>query len=61
MRLKTSSSCAKEPTLDDRVKIRKQSALEDAEEPEPKSKERTMTVLKFTAGLGLTEAGIKLF
>jgi hypothetical protein len=61
MRLKTSSSCGKEPTLDDRVKILKQSALEEAEEPEPESKERAMPVLKFTEGLRLIEAGINVF
>jgi hypothetical protein len=61
MRLKASARCGKEPTLDDRVKIRKQSALEEAEKSEPESQERTMTVLKLTEGLGLTEAGIKVF
>jgi hypothetical protein len=47
-----------ELTLDD-VEIRNQSALEEAEEPgpEPESKERTMTVLKFTEGLMFTEGG----
>jgi hypothetical protein len=33
-----------------------QSALEEAEGPQPK--ERTMTVAKFTDGLGLIDAGI---
>jgi hypothetical protein len=41
--------------------IQKQSAVEDAEDPEPESKERTVTVLKLTEGLGLTEAGVKVF
>jgi hypothetical protein len=31
------------------------------EEPETEPKERTMAVLKLTAGLGLTEGGIKMF
>jgi hypothetical protein len=44
-------------TLDDR----KQSALEESEEPEPGPKERTVTVLKLAEGLGLTESGIKVF
>jgi hypothetical protein len=35
--------------------------LEEAEEPELDPKERTMTVLKLTARLGVTEAGIKVF
>ena len=43
------------------LKFWKQSALEEAEEPEPESEERTVTVLKLTGGFGLTEAGIKLF
>jgi hypothetical protein len=33
------------------VFIRKQSALEEAEEPEPEPKERTMTVSKLSEGL----------
>jgi hypothetical protein len=51
MRLKTSSSCGKEPTLVDLVKIRKQSAIEEAEEPEPESKERSVTVWSLLRGL----------
>jgi hypothetical protein len=51
----------KEHTLDSLVEIRKQSDLEEAEEPEPETKERTMTISKRTEGLGLTEAGIKTF
>jgi hypothetical protein len=39
----------KEFMLEDLVEIRKQSALEEAEESEPK--ERTMTVSKLTEGL----------
>jgi hypothetical protein len=41
--------------------IRKQSALEEAEEPEPVPKERTMAVWKLAEWLGLTEAGIRVF
>jgi hypothetical protein len=43
-------------TLEDRVEIRQQSALDEA-----KPKEKTPAVLQYTAGLGLIEAGIKLF
>ena len=42
------------------VEIQKPSPLEEGEEPEPGPKERTMTVLKMTEVLGLTEAGIKV-
>ena len=34
---------------------------DEAEEPEPEHKERTMMVLKFTEGLGLIEAGVTEF
>lgn len=50
-----------EPNLDDRVKIRNQSALEEAEEPESEARERIVTVPKLNAWLGLTEAGIVVF
>ena len=43
------------------VQIPKQSAREDAEEREPEPQERTVTVLKLTEGLGLTEVAIKVF
>jgi hypothetical protein len=43
------------------VKIRKQSALEEAEEPDPQPQKRTMTVLKLTERLGLIETGTKVF
>jgi hypothetical protein len=46
-------------TLHQLIEIRNQSALEKAEEPEPEPEERTMTVLKLTDGLGLTDAGIE--
>jgi hypothetical protein len=42
--------------LDDLVEIQKPSALEEAEEPEPK--ERTMTVVKLIKGLVLTESSV---
>jgi hypothetical protein len=48
-------------TFDHLVQIRKHSALEEAEKPDPEPKERTMTVMKLTEGLGLTDAGIKVF
>jgi hypothetical protein len=53
------NSYDQELALNDLVEIRKQSALEEAEEPEPVPKVRTMTVTKLTEGLGVTETGIK--
>jgi hypothetical protein len=50
--------CEQIRKYDDLVEIRKQSAVEQAEESDPESKVRTMTVLKLTDGLGLTEVGI---
>jgi hypothetical protein len=47
--------------LDHLVDIRKQSALEETEEPEPEPGERTVMVVNLTEGLGLTEEGIKAF
>ena len=41
-------------TLDHFVGIRKPSALEEAEGPQPEPKERTRTVLELTEGLGPT-------
>jgi hypothetical protein len=49
-----------EPTADDRVKIRNQSALEEAEEPESEVRERIVKVSTLTAWLGLPKAGIKV-
>jgi hypothetical protein len=49
-----------EITLDNLFKIRKQSAIEEAEEPESKHREGIMTVLNLTEGLGLTEADIEV-
>jgi hypothetical protein len=46
--------------LDHLVEIRKQSALEEAEEPEPEPKERTVTVSKLSEGLGLIEGGVEV-
>jgi hypothetical protein len=37
------------------VQIPKQGAREDAEEPEPEPKKRTVTVVKLTEGFGLTD------
>jgi len=42
-------------------KFGSKSAHEDAEELEPEPKERTVTVVKLTDGLGLTEAGVNVF
>jgi hypothetical protein len=42
------------------VVIRKQSTLQEAEEPEPEPKERPMPVVELTEGLGHIQAGIKL-
>jgi hypothetical protein len=50
------SSLDQKQTLDHFLKYQKQRALEEAEKTESESKERTARVLKFTAGLGLTEA-----
>jgi len=47
--------------LGNRVEIRNQSTLDEAEEHEAEPKEKTTAVLQYTAGFGLTEAGIKLF
>ena len=41
--------------------IRKQSATEEAEEPEPQSKARDMTVTDLTKGLELNEDAVKVF
>ena len=41
--------------------IWKQSTLEEAEEPLPDPRERTMAVSELTELLGLTEAGINVF
>jgi hypothetical protein len=42
----------KEFTLDHLLESRKQSGLEEAEEPEPQPKERAMMVLKLAEGMG---------
>jgi hypothetical protein len=47
--------------FDELVEFLKQRVVEEAEEPESEPKERTMTVLKLTEGLGVTEAGINEF
>jgi len=43
------------------LQIWKQRDLEEAEEPEPVTEERTIKVLKSTERLGLTEAGTRVF
>ena len=43
------------------VEIQKESALEEAEKPEPELKCRVTTITKLTAGLEVTEAGYKVF
>jgi len=48
-------------TLNHLVEIRKQSTLEEAEEPESQPRERNMSITVLTEGLGLTGAGIKVF
>jgi hypothetical protein len=48
-------------TLCHLVQIRKKSTRGDAEEPEPEPKERTVTVVNLTEGLGLTEGGVGVF
>jgi hypothetical protein len=48
-------------TIERPVEIRQQSVLEEAEKPEFELKERTVTGLKLTEGLGVTETGTKLF
>jgi len=42
------------------LQVWKQSALEEGKEPELELQQRTVTVLKLTEGLGLTEAGIRV-
>jgi len=48
------SSHEQELSLDHMIDIRKQSALEKAEGPEPEPEDRTMTVSRFTEGVGIT-------
>jgi hypothetical protein len=54
-------NCKNYLRLDRVLHIRKQRALEEAKEPQPETKERTMKVLKSTDRLGLTDAGSKIF
>jgi hypothetical protein len=42
-------------------RIRKQSALEEAQEPHPEAKGRYITGLKLIERVGTTEVGIKVF
>jgi hypothetical protein len=46
-------------TLDNNVEIQKQGAFKEAEEPQPESDGRAMTVLRFNEWFGLTEASLK--
>jgi hypothetical protein len=48
-------------TFDELVEFRKQSAVDEVQEPETGSKKRTVTVLRLTEGLGLSEIGIEVF
>jgi hypothetical protein len=63
--LKISWSCCthtvRSLTLEYPFEIPKQSAIEKAEDPEPESKARNMTVSDLTKGLELTEDVIKVF
>jgi hypothetical protein len=43
------------------VEIRKQGAFEVAGEAEPEPKDRAVTFVNFSEGLGLIEIGIKVF
>ena len=54
-------NCKNHLRLDRVLQIQKQRDLEEAEEPEPEIKERTMKVWKSTERLGLTPAGTKVF
>jgi hypothetical protein len=54
------NSYDQELTLDYNVEIRKQSVLEEPEEPDPEPKERTVTVSKLSEGLGLIEGGVEV-
>jgi hypothetical protein len=50
-----------ELTLDDLAEIRKQTAFEEAEEPEPRHKERAVRVSKLTEGMRVVDASVKVF
>jgi hypothetical protein len=56
-----SSHEQEELSVDHMIDIRKQSALEEAKEPEPQpeNEDRTMTVSRFNEGVGITEAGFR--
>lgn len=47
-------------TLEDTVEIRKQSGLEEEEKPQPEPREKTLTVSKFTKGIGMIDAGVEV-
>jgi len=46
--------------VDGPVEIRNQSAFEESVKPEPEPRKRTLTVSKFTEGLGLIDAGVEM-
>jgi hypothetical protein len=48
-------------TIGDLVEIRKQSALDEAEGPEPEPRDRIVTVFKLNGVNRLNENGIKMF
>jgi hypothetical protein len=55
------NSYDKEFMLDNLVEIWKQSTIEEAEEPQPKPRDRIIMVSKLNEGCGLTETSIKEF
>jgi hypothetical protein len=63
--LKISSSCwtpnSRSSSLGHLFEILKQNAFEESEGPEPEPEESTLTVLKLTELLCLTDAGSKVF
>ena len=59
--LELSNSYGQQFMLGDAGQVRKQSVLEDAEEPKHNTTKRMWGCFKFTEVLGHTEAGIKVF
>jgi hypothetical protein len=58
--LKLLNSRDKKLKIEGHVEIRKQSALEEAEKPDPEPRDRTLTVSKLTEGLGLIDDGVEV-
>jgi hypothetical protein len=54
-------NCKDRLRLDRVLQIRKQRLLEETEDPEPETKERTMKVLKSIERVGKTEVSTKIF